>query len=133
MIGQSSHLPEELRRGLGGPIRWRLLLALVVVSGIALLHRIDALLQRDYGREALAQAVQADALIEGSVWQRAQLLTTLAALTGSAHGSRDEIERFDVLAGEIRREMPDIATVYLLDARGAVRQARGEDAVPAGL
>jgi len=132
MIGQSSHLPDELRRGLGGPIRWRLLLALVVVSGVALLNRIDALLQRDYGREALAQAVQADALIEGSVWQRAQLLTTLAALTASAHGSRDEIERFDVLAGEIRREMPDIATVYLLDGRGAVRQARGEDAVPGG-
>ncbi|HET9004067.1 MAG TPA: ATP-binding protein [Gemmatimonadaceae bacterium] len=132
MIGQSSNLPEELRRGLGGPIRWRLLLALVVVSGFALLHRIDALLQRDYGREALAQAVQADALIEGAVWQRAQLLTTLAALTASAHGSRDEVERFDVLAGEIRREMPDIATVYLLDARGAVRQARGEDAIPGG-
>jgi signal transduction histidine kinase len=132
MIGQSSHRPDELRRGLAGPIRWRLLLALVVVSGIALLNRIDALLQRDYGREALAQAVQADALIEGSVWQRAQLLTTLAALTASAHGSRDEIDRFDVLAGEIRREMPDIATVYLLDARGAVRQARGEDAVRGG-
>jgi signal transduction histidine kinase len=132
MIGQQSNVPEELRRGLGGPIRWRLLLALVVVSGFALLHRIDALLQRDYGREALAQAVQADALIEGAVWQRAQLLTTLAALTASAHGSRDEVERFDVLAGEIRREMPDIATVYLLDARGAVRQARGEDAVPGG-
>ncbi|HWE41281.1 MAG TPA: ATP-binding protein [Gemmatimonadaceae bacterium] len=132
MIGEPSSLPEELRRGLGGPIRWRLLLALVVVGGFALLHRIDALLQRDYGREAQAQAVQADALIEGAVWQRAQLLTTLAALIASAHGSRDEVERFDVLAREIRREMPDIATVYLLDARGAVRQARGEDAVPGG-
>ena len=132
MIGQASQLPDELRRGIGGPMRWRLLLALVVVGGFALLHRIDALLQRDYGREALAQAVQADALIEGAVWQRAQLLTTLAALTASAHGSRDEVERFEVLAGEIRREMPDIATVYLLDARGSVRQARGEDAVPGG-
>jgi len=132
MIGQTSHLPEELRRGLAGPIRWRLLLALIVISGIALLHRIDVLLQRDYGREALAQAVQADALIEGAVSQRAQLLTSLAALTASAHGSRDEVERFDVLAGEIRREMPDIATVYLLDARGGVRLARGEDAVPGG-
>ena len=132
MIGQTSHLPEELRRGLGGPIRWRLLLALIIISGIALLHRIDALLQRDYGREALAQAVQADALIEGAVSQRAQLLTTLAALTASAHGSRDEFERFDVLANEIRREMPDIAMVYLLDPRGAVRLARGEEVLPGG-
>ena len=132
MIGQTSHLPDELRRGLAGPIRWRVLLALIVISGIALLHRIDALLQRDYGREALAQAVQADALIEGAVWQRAQLLTTLAALSASAHGTRDETDRFDVLASEIRRDMPDIATVYLLDARGAVRHARGEDVLPDG-
>ncbi|HEX2778957.1 MAG TPA: ATP-binding protein [Gemmatimonadaceae bacterium] len=130
MIGQASPLPEELRRGLAGPIRWRLLLALIVASGIALLHRIDALLTREYAREASAQAVQADALIEGFVRQRVQLLTTLAALTGSAHGARDESERFRVLADEIRSEMPDIATVYLLDPRGAVREARGADALP---
>ncbi len=132
MIAQKSQLPEELRRGLAGPLRWRLLLAIIVISGIALLHRIDALLQRDYRREATAQAVQADALIEGAVWRRAQLLTTLAALTATAHGARDETERFDVLATEIRRDMPDIATVYLLDTRGAVRLARGEDVLPGG-
>ena len=132
MIGKSSPLPEELRRGLAGPIRWRLLLALIVLSAIALLHRIDALLQRDYEREVMAQAVQADALIEGTVWQRAQLLTTLAALTASAHGARDEIERFNVLASEIRRDMPDIATIYLLDSRGAVRIALGETVLPGG-
>ncbi len=132
MIGRSSPLPEELRRGLAGPIRWRLLLALIVLSAIALLHRIDALLQRDYEREVMAQAVQADALIEGTVWQRAQLLTTLAALTASAHGARDEIERFNVLASEIRRDMPDIATIYLLDSRGAVRIAHGETVLPGG-
>ena len=111
-------------------MRWRFLLALIVVSGIALLHRIDALLTREYVREATTQALQADALIEGFVRQRVQLLSTLAALTGSAHGTRDETERFEVLAGEIRREMPDIATVYLLDARGGEREARGEDALP---
>ena len=132
MIGQASPLPEELRRGLAGPIRWRLLLAIIVVSGIALLQRIDALLQRDYGREAMAQAVQADALIEGAVWQRAQILTALAALAGSAHGERDKTERFEVLASEIRHDMPDIATVYLLDAQGGVRLARGEDVLPGG-
>jgi signal transduction histidine kinase len=132
MIGPSSNLPEDLRRGLAGPIRWRLLLAVIVVSGIALLHRIDALLQRDYGREAMAQALQAEALIEGAVLQRTQMLTTLSALTASAHGARDELDRFDVLANEIRREMPDIATVYLLDARGTVRLARGEDVLPDG-
>ena len=132
MIGQTSNLPEELRRGLAGPIRWRLLLALIIISGVALLHRIDALLQRDYGREAMAQALQADALIEGAVSQRAQMLTTLSALTASAHGARDEVDRFDVLANEIRREMPDIATVYLLDAKGGVRLARGEDVLPGG-
>ncbi len=132
MIGKSSPLPEELRRGLAGPIRWRLLLALIVLSAIALLHRIDALLQRDYQREVMAQAVQADALIEGTVWQRAQLLTTLAVLTASAHGARDEIERFNVLASEIRRDMPDIATIYLLDSRGAVRIAFGETVLPGG-
>ena len=126
----ASRPPEELRRGLAGPMRWRFLLALIVVSGIALLHRIDALLTREYVREATTQALQADALIEGFVRQRVQLLSTLAALTGSAHGTRDETERFEVLAGEIRREMPDIATVYLLDARGGVREARGEDALP---
>ncbi|NUQ94731.1 MAG: sensor histidine kinase [Gemmatimonadaceae bacterium] len=130
MSGQGASPPEELRRGLAGPMRWRLLLALVVVGGIALLHRIDALLTREYEREAMTQAIQGDALIEGFIRQRVQLLTTLAALTGSAHGSVDESERFDVLAGEIRREMPDIATVYLLDARGGVRAARGEDALP---
>jgi signal transduction histidine kinase len=132
MIGPSSNLPDDLRRGLAGPIRWRLLLAVIVVSGIALLHRIDALLQRDYGREAMAQALQAEALIEGAVLQRTQMLTTLSALTASARGARDEIDRFDVLANEIRREMPDIATVYLLDARGTVRLARGEDVLPDG-
>ena len=128
MSGQGSPLPEELRRGLAGPIRWRLLLALIVVSGIALLHRIDALLTREYVREAAGQAVQADALIEGFVRQRVQLLTTLAALTGTAHGTRDEGERFDVLADEIRREMPDIATVYLLDVndRSKINPVRKE-------
>lgn len=132
MIGPASNLPEELRRGLAGPIRWRLLLAVIVVSGIALLHRIDALLQRDYGREAMAQALQAEALIEGAVLQRTQMLTTLSALTASARGAHDEVDRFEVLAKEIRREMPDIATVYLLDERGGVRLARGEDVLPGG-
>jgi len=130
MMGPASNPHEDLRRGLAGPIRWRLLLAVIVISGIALLHRIDALLQRDYGREAMAQALQAEALIEGAVLQRTQMLTTLSALTASARGAHDEIDRFDVLATEIRREMPDIATVYLLDARGSVRLARGEDVLP---
>jgi signal transduction histidine kinase len=132
MIGPASNLPEDLRRGLAGPIRWRLLLAVIVISGIALLHRIDALLQRDYGREAMAQALQAEALIEGAVLQRTQMLTTLSALTASARGAHDEVDRFEVLANEIRREMPDIATVYLLDERGGVRLARGEDVLPGG-
>ncbi|HEX8848052.1 MAG TPA: ATP-binding protein [Gemmatimonadaceae bacterium] len=130
MSAHASTPADDLRRGLAGPIRWRLLLAVVVIGGIALLHRIDALLTREYEREAMAQAIQGDALIEGFIRQRVQLLTTLAALTGSAHGARDESERFDVLANEIRREMPDIATVYLLDTRGGVRAARGEDALP---
>jgi signal transduction histidine kinase len=107
-------------------MRWRLLLALIILSGIALLHRVDALLQREYAREASTQATQADALIEGSVSQRVQLLTTLSALMATASSSPEATQRFDVLAHEIRREMPDIATVYLLDERGRVRDSQGE-------
>jgi signal transduction histidine kinase len=107
-------------------MRWRLLLALIILSGIALLHRVDALLQREYAREASMQAVQADALIEGSVSQRVQLLTTLSALMASAGSGREATQRFDVLAREIRREMPDIAAVYLLDEGGRVKDLQGE-------
>ena len=126
MRGSGPPLPDELKRGLAGPIRWRLLLALIILSGIALLHRVDALLQREYAREASTQATQADALIEGSVSQRVQLLTTLSALMATANSAREATQRFDVLAGEIRREMPDIATVYLLDERGQVQDSQGE-------
>jgi len=83
-------------------------------------------LQREYAREASTQAIQADALIEGSVSQRVQLLTTLSALMASAGTPREATQRFDVLAGEIRREMPDIAAVYLLDESGRVKDSQGE-------
>jgi signal transduction histidine kinase len=126
MKGSGPPLPDELKRGIAGPMRWRLLLALIIISGVALLHRVDALLQREYAREASTQAVQADALIEGSVSQRVQLLTTLSALMANASSPREATQRFDVLAGEIRREMPDIATVYLLDERGRVKDSQGE-------
>jgi len=126
MKGSGPPLPDELKRGIAGPMRWRLLLALIILSGIALLHRVDALLQREYAREASTQAIQADALIEGSVSQRVQLLTTLSALMASAGSPREATQRFDVLAGEIRREMPDIAAVYLLDESGRVKDSQGE-------
>ena len=126
MRGSATPLPDELKRGLAGPMRWRLLLALIILSGIALLHRIDALLLREYAGEAATQATQADALIEGSVSQRVQLLTTLSALMATARSANDATQRFDVLAREIRREMPDIASVYLLDAGGRVRDSQGE-------
>ena len=126
MRGSGPPLPEELKRGLAGPMRWRLLLGLIILSGIALLHRVDALLQREYAREASTQASQADALIEGSVNQRVRLLTTLSAMISTAGSTREATQRFDVLAQEIRREMPDIATVYLLDTRGQVRDSHGE-------
>ena len=126
MKGSGSPLPDELKRGIAGPMRWRLLLALIIISGVALLHRVDALLQREYAREASTQAAQADALIEASVSQRVQLLTTLSALIANAGSPHEAAQRFDVLAGEIRREMPDIATVYLLDERGRVKDSHGE-------
>jgi signal transduction histidine kinase len=108
-------------------MRWRFLLAIVIVSGILLLRRVDALLQRESDRDAAAQAVQAGALIESSVTHRVEFLNTLAALTGAAENSRDQIDRFNVVAAEIRRQMPDIASVYLLDQSGAVRAVSGED------
>jgi signal transduction histidine kinase len=126
MKGNGPPLPDELKRGLAGPMRWRFLLALIILSGIALLHRVDALLQREYAREAATQATQADALIEGSVSQRVQLLTTLSAMIASGGSTHEATQRFDVLSSEIRREMPDIATVYLLDERGRVKDSQGE-------
>ena len=108
-------------------MRWRFLLAIVIVSGVLLLRRVDALLQRESQRDATAQALQAGALIESFVGQRVDFLGTLAALSGAAHTTRDQTDRFAVVAEQIRRQMPDIATVYLLDQRGAVRVASGSD------
>ena len=130
MKADHTPIPDELRRGLAGPMRWRLLLAVIFVSGLALLHRIDKLLQRENAREANAQAVQADALMEGFIRQRVQFLNTLGALIGSARTDREERERFAVLATEMRRELPDIAAVYLLDVRGTVLESEGETILP---
>ena len=106
-------------------MRWRFLLAIVVVSGLLLLRRVDALLERESQRDARAQALQAGALIESFVGQRVDFLGTLAALTGAAHSTRDQTDRFTVVAEQIRRQMPDIASVYLLNERGVVRAASG--------
>ena len=100
MRANNTPIPDELRRGLAGPMRWRLLLAVIFISGLALLHRIDKLLQRENAREANAQAVQADALA-----------ATLPAPAGSSAAPRSvdqrSVDRWRRSGGEGNRT-PDL-------------------------
>ena len=103
------------------PLLWRLPLFALVLLGLACLQFLDRLLVREYRKEALAQAVQTDALLESFMRQRVAVLGTVAALVGSARTEREAGDRFDLLAREIVASSPDIFSIYLLDSAGTLR------------
>ena len=103
------------------PLLWRLPLIALVLLGLACLQFLDRLLVREYRKEALAQAVQTDALLESFVRQRVALLGAMGALVGSAGTEREAAARFEPLAREIIASSPDIFSIYLLDSAGTLR------------
>ena len=114
--------PRATRRDpLVRPLLWRLPLIAFLVIGVACLRYLDRLLQREYRSEAVTQAVQTDALLEGFLRQRVGLLHSLEVLLTSTAPSRDATERFPALAREVFSAAPDALAIGYLDARGVVR------------
>ncbi|GAC1481641.1 MAG: hypothetical protein NVS1B4_26740 [Gemmatimonadaceae bacterium] len=96
---------------------------MIVVGGLALLQRVDGVLEREYAREAAVQAAQAQALIESFIARRVGLLTTLQSLVATARDARERQSRFGVFGRAVVGSEPDISSIYLLDADGGVRDA----------
>ena len=102
------------------PILWRLPLFAVVLAGLLALNYLDRLLVRDYTNEARTQAVQTDALLESFLRHRFALLNNERALLATARTWRDRRDRFVTLGGQIVTDAPDIVSLDLADANGAV-------------
>ncbi|MFL5574736.1 MAG: ATP-binding protein [Gemmatimonadaceae bacterium] len=103
------------------PLVWRLPLVVLVVVSLAGLVQLDRVLRREYRAGAIAQAAQADALLESALQQRLAAVHNLAVLVAGTRRVDDAVARFAVVAPEVRSTVPDAARLYLLDAKGAVR------------
>ena len=102
---------------------WRLPLVAVVLIGLIALKYLDGLLEREYANEAQTQAVQTDALLESFLRHRFALIHSERALIATAMTRAESRERFAILAEQIMADAPDMFSLYLLDATGAVTDA----------
>src|SRR5688500_1053126 len=102
---------------------WRLPLVAVVLIGLISLKYLDGLLKREYANEAQTQAVQTDALLESFLRHRFALIHSERALIATATTRAESRERVGILANQIMADAPDMFSLYLLDASGAVTDA----------
>ena len=107
--------PRQLR-----PMLWRLPLFIFLLFGVITLAYVDGVLKSEYRKEAGAQAVQTDALLESFLTLRMSELASLRALVRSAATPAERHERFETLAREMIASAPDMYAIYLLDRSGIV-------------
>jgi signal transduction histidine kinase len=109
------------------PLLWRLPLLAFLVAGVVCLQYLDGRLSSDYRRSAADLAVQADALMETAVQDRASSIHALRLLVAQATSAAEQRSRFAVLSGAIAAANPDVLRIFRLDERGNV-----SDALPSG-
>jgi signal transduction histidine kinase len=120
-----SHGLDAQSSGWGGrrPLLWRLPLVAFLIAGLVCLKYLDGRLSSDYRRSAADLAVQADALIETEIANRASALHTLDLLIASAGSPEEQRSRLSVSATAITRSRPEVVRIMRLDERGDVRHA----------
>jgi signal transduction histidine kinase len=99
---------------------WRLPLFIFLLFGVVTLAYVDGVLRSEYRKEAGAQALQTDALLESFLTLRVSELASVRALVRSAKTSEERHERFETLAREMIGLAPDIYSIYLLNRDGTV-------------
>src|SRR5688572_25932454 len=92
-----------------------------LATGLICLKYLDGRLSSDHRRSAADLAVQAHALIEGSLAYRAASLHELRLLVASSPDPAEQRSRFAVLGQALTEATPEIIRVYRLDGRGDVR------------
>jgi signal transduction histidine kinase len=117
----------------GRPPLWRLPLIAFLVTGVLCLKYLDGRLASDYRKSAADLAVQADALIEAAVANRASSVHTLRLLVADADAVAEQEARLHVFARALVDANPEVVTVYRLDVRGDVRDGYPRDSASGGL
>jgi signal transduction histidine kinase len=105
------------------PMLWRLPLLAFLVSGVVCLNYLDGRLSSDYRKSAADLAIQADAMIEGAVQNRAASINGVRRLLAAAATPREERARLDAIGNAIVASSPEVVRIFRLDETGAVRQA----------
>lgn len=99
---------------------WLLPLGLFIAGGILALLQVDSLLRREYREQAVTQAVQAEALLEGFLRQRTSLVNVLHGDIPAGRLDESTRARFLAFARQLERDAPDIRTVLVTDRAGRV-------------
>ena len=119
--------PDRTRRNRDGdgrrPLLWRLPLIAFLVTGIVCLKYLDGGLSSDYRKSAADLAVQADALIESAVANRASSLHELVCSLADASIRQPSSARVSAFGTAFATRIPKCIRVYRLDERGVVRDA----------
>jgi signal transduction histidine kinase len=102
---------------------WRLPLLAFLVGGVVGLRYIDGRLSSDYRKSAGDLAVQADALIESAVQNRASSIHGLRLLLAQASSAAEQRSRFATLGSAVAASNPEVLRIFRLDDRGNVRDA----------
>jgi signal transduction histidine kinase len=105
------------------PLTWRLPLVAFLITGLVGLVFIDRLLTREYREQGVAQAVQAQSLLESHLHHRVALLkgvTSLIETSGTDNVNEERVARF---TSRVFNDLADVRAVAYSDARGVVRAA----------
>ncbi len=102
---------------------WLLPLGLFIAGGFLALLQVDSLLRREYREQAVTQAVQAEALLEGLLRQRTSLVNVLQGEIPARRLDASSRARFLAFARQLERDAPDIRTVLITDRAGSVLSA----------
>ena len=103
------------------PTLRRLPLIAFLATGLVCLKYLDGRLSSDHRRSAADLAVQADALIEGAVANRAASLHEIKELVATTSNPAEQRARFVTLGRTLTQASPEILRIYRLDERGTVR------------
>jgi signal transduction histidine kinase len=105
------------------PLFWRLPLLAFLGAGVVCLNYLDSRLSSDYTNSAADLAVQADALIESAVRDRAASVHAMRLLVAASPTPAEQRSRLEVLGNAIVSERPEVLQIFRLDYAGDVRQA----------
>jgi signal transduction histidine kinase len=102
---------------------WLFPLGLFILGGVLALLQADVLLRSGHREQATTQAVQAEALLEGFLRQRASFIGLLQGSIGDARFDQSTRARFMAFARQLERDAPEMRTLLLADETGRVLAA----------